>query len=108
MIIGIQPPWSNIWLYKVLGHDALRMRLRRLVEVKPNGKCHVDQTTREDYQNPERREWLEMALLQAIKKFGTSRTVFTKIRVGVFQNIMCSIWHAFYNHIFLFSDKSFG
>lgn len=79
------PLWSNTWLYKVLGHDALRMRLRRLVEVKPNGKCHVDQTTRDDYQNPERREWLEMALLQAIKKFGTSRNVFTKIRVGGFQ-----------------------
>ena len=67
---------------QVLGHDALRMRLRRLVEVKPNGKCHCDQQTREDYQNPERREWLEMALLQSIKKFGTNRSVFTKIRVG--------------------------
>ena len=37
---------------------------------------------REEYQNPERREWLEMALLQSIKKHGTSRTAFTKIRVG--------------------------
>lgn len=73
---------KKIYMAEVLGHDALRMRLRRLVEVKPNGKCHVDQQTREEYQNPERREWLEMALLQSIKKHGTSRTAFTKIRVG--------------------------
>lgn len=57
------------------------MRLRRLVEVKPSGKCHVDDTVRADYNNPERREWLELALVDAIRKYGPDRVHFKKIRV---------------------------
>ncbi|CAK9041652.1 Uncharacterized protein SCF082_LOCUS24030 [Durusdinium trenchii] len=49
----------------VLGHDALRMRLRRLVEVKPSGKCYVDQEIRDDYANMERREWKDIASIVA-------------------------------------------
>lgn len=43
------------------------MRLRRLCEVKPSGRCYVDEATREDYANLERREWLELALVQSLK-----------------------------------------
>lgn len=57
------------------------MRLRRLVEVKPSGKCYVDQEIRDDYANMERREWLELALCDAIKKHGADRKNFKKIRV---------------------------
>lgn len=71
---------------KVLGHDALRMRLRRLVEVKPSGKCHVDKDVRDDYQNPQRREWLEIALCDTIRKIGSDRKHFKKIRVGICRN----------------------
>lgn len=70
---------------QVLGHDALRMRLRRMVETKPSGKCHVDESVRADYNNAERREWLEIALCDAIKKHGTDRKNFKKIRVGVYK-----------------------
>lgn len=76
--VDVQP--SNI---KVLGHDALRMRLRRMVETKPSGKCHVDESVRLDYAHHEKREWLEIALLDAIKKWGTDRKQFKKIRVGI-------------------------
>lgn len=66
---------------KVLGHDALRMRLRRLTQVKPSGKCYVDEQTRADYTNMERREWLEVALLESIRKHGSDRRFFKKVRV---------------------------
>eukprot|EP00435_Cladocopium_sp_Y103_P060779 s380_g22.t1 len=57
---------------RVISHDALRMRLRRLVEVKPKTKkCHVDEATREQYsKGGEDREWLEIALMEAIQKVG--------------------------------------
>lgn len=71
-----------LYTAQVLGHDALRMRLRRLCEVKPSGRCYVDDTTRSDYANLERREWLELALCDALKKHGTDRKDFKKIRVG--------------------------
>lgn len=57
---------------KMLSHDALRMRLRRLCEVKAKSKkCHVDAKTREQYEcGGEGREWLEIALLEALEKVG--------------------------------------
>ena len=57
---------------KMLSQDALRMRLKRLCEVKPKSKkCHVDQATREQYeQGGEAREWLEIALVEALQKVG--------------------------------------
>jgi len=57
----------------VLGHDALRMRLRRLCEVKPTGKSHVDEKTRAEYkEGGSKREVLEIALVESLKKWGTS------------------------------------
>ncbi|CAK9035409.1 unnamed protein product [Durusdinium trenchii] len=64
------------------------MRLRRLVEVKPSGKCHVDDTVRADYNNPERREWLELALVDAIRKYGPDRVHFKKIRAEFLTRIV--------------------
>ncbi|CAK9111943.1 Uncharacterized protein SCF082_LOCUS51918 [Durusdinium trenchii] len=55
------------------------MRLRRLVEVKPSGKTYVDQTVRDDYNSVQRREWLEMALVDSIRKHGTDRKNFKKV-----------------------------
>ena len=57
---------------KLLSHDALRMRLKRLCEVKAKSKkCHVDAKTREQYEGGgEGREWLEIALVEALDKVG--------------------------------------
>lgn len=54
-----------------------------MVEVKPSGKCYCDESIREDYKSPERREWLEIALCDAVKKIGTDRKHFKKVRVGL-------------------------
>eukprot|EP00435_Cladocopium_sp_Y103_P066977 s216_g29.t1 len=53
-----------------MSHDALRMRLRRLCEEKPKTKkCHVDEKTKEQYiRGGEDREWLEIALVEALQK----------------------------------------
>ncbi|CAK9112217.1 unnamed protein product [Durusdinium trenchii] len=64
------------------------MRLRRLVETKPSGKCHVDEVTRQDYNNTERREWLELALCSAIQKFGPDRKNFKKIRAEFLTRVV--------------------
>ena len=62
------------------------MRLRRLCEKKATGKCHVDETTRQDYlSGGERREWLEIALLECLKKHGVHRDATKKVRVGLCQ-----------------------
>ena len=57
---------------KMLSHDALRMRLKRLCEVKAKSKkCHVDLKTREQYDSGgEGREWLEIGLVEALEKVG--------------------------------------
>lgn len=59
-----------------MSHDALRMRLRRLCEVKPRTKkCHVDADTHEQWKKGgESREWLEIALAEAVERLGTRRT----------------------------------
>ncbi|CAK9113854.1 Uncharacterized protein SCF082_LOCUS52754 [Durusdinium trenchii] len=64
------------------------MRLRRLCEVKPSGRCYVDDTTRSDYANLERREWLELALCDALKKHGTDRKDFKKIRAEFITRVV--------------------
>ena len=61
--------------------DALRMRCRRLCEMKPSGKCAVDETTASQYRGGgEGRELLEMALLGALARHGTSRKSYKKIK----------------------------
>ncbi|CAK9054438.1 unnamed protein product [Durusdinium trenchii] len=64
------------------------MRLRRMVETKPSGKCHVDESVRLDYAHHEKREWLEIALLDAIKKWGTDRKQFKKIRTEFLTRVV--------------------
>ena len=56
----------------MISHDALRMRLRRLCEVKAKtNKCHVDTKTHEMWKNGgESREWLEIALTETLDKLG--------------------------------------
>lgn len=69
---------------RVISHDALRMRLRRLVEIKPKTKkCHVDEATREQYsKGGEDREWLEIALMEAIQKVGVENRKHKALRVA--------------------------
>ena len=67
--------------------DALRMRVRRLCERKSGGKLNVPQEVHEDFVNGgSAREVLELALLQAIERFGTSRSVYKRVRVTRLQN----------------------
>ena len=59
------------------------MRLRRLTEKKTSGKCWVDEKTQADWKaGGERRQWLEIALLECLKKHGTGREAGAKVRVG--------------------------
>ncbi|CAK9051631.1 Uncharacterized protein SCF082_LOCUS28334 [Durusdinium trenchii] len=56
---------------KLMSHDALRMRLRRLCQKTKKGKSHVDEDTQSAYEKGgEEREWLEIALIEAISKVG--------------------------------------
>lgn len=82
---------NGLWA-QVLGADALRMRLRRLCEVKPTGKSWVDQKSRDDYvAGGERREWLELALLESLKKVGLGRNVHKKVVAGLLtKRVLCS------------------
>lgn len=63
-------------------HDALRMRLRRLCEIKPKSKkCHVDDATHELYKKGrEAREWLEIALAESIERLGSEKNNHKKMR----------------------------
>ena len=67
---------------QVMSHDALRMRLRRLCEIKPRTKkCHVDSETHEQWkQGGESREWLEIALAEAVERLGTEKNHHKKLR----------------------------
>lgn len=68
----------------MISHDALRMRLRRLCEVKPKTKkCHVDQKTHEMWKGGgESREWLEIALTETLDKMGAcQKNQHKKLRV---------------------------
>eukprot|EP00435_Cladocopium_sp_Y103_P068252 s21_g31.t1 len=65
----------------VISADALRMRLRRLCSVKKSGKSHVSEEVRQDYKGGgEKREWLELALLEAIREHGTDRKFYNKVK----------------------------
>lgn len=67
---------------EVIGADALRMRLRRLCEKKRSGKCHVSDAVREDFiAGGEKRELLEVALLEVLQSTGLDRTAQKKIRL---------------------------
>ena len=61
---------------ETLSQDALRMRLRRLCELKAkSGKSHVDEDVRSQYtQGGSGREWLEMALLESLQQTGLDGT----------------------------------
>lgn len=67
----------------VMSQDALRMRLRRLCEKKPRTqKCHVDDRTHDQWiKGGEDREWLEIALVEALQKVGPERTAHKKLKV---------------------------
>lgn len=84
------------------------MRLRRLCEVKPSGKSHVDEDIRKEYlAGGDKREILEIALVEALKKWGTSKSksIFNKVKASslkhglhVFFYTLCTgvlyIWYA--------------
>lgn len=66
-----------------LTQDALRMRARRLCERKGSGKCAVPDQIHADYfAGGDRREVIEMALLESLAKFGTQRSSYKKVRVS--------------------------
>ena len=70
---------------EVISHDALRMRLRRLCEVKAKTKkCHVDEKTHQQWKNGgEGREWLEIALTETLDKIGPcQKNQHKKLRVS--------------------------
>lgn len=71
-----------------MSHDALRMRLRRLCEVKPRTKkCHVDAATHEQYnRGGEGREWLEIALTETLEKLGDDKNCHKKLRAPCRQD----------------------
>ena len=70
-------------VHEVLGADALRMRLRRLCETKGTGKCHVCPQTQAEYKaGGEKRQWLELALLESLKRWGTKRDMYQKVKAG--------------------------
>lgn len=72
----------------MLGADALRMRLRRLCEVKGSGRMWCDQKTREDYvAGGERRQWLELALLESLKRHGSHRGAYDKVKAWWLKNV---------------------
>ncbi|CAL1142065.1 unnamed protein product [Cladocopium goreaui] len=58
------------------------MRLRRMCEIKARSKkCHVDDETHKQYmKGGEGREWLEIALAEAIERLGTERNQHKKLR----------------------------
>lgn len=74
----------------MLGHDALRMRLRRLCETKSTGKCWVNAQTQAEYkQGGEAREILEIALLESLKKWGITRDKSKKVKAWWLKTWVC-------------------
>lgn len=85
-----------------MSHDALRMRLRRLCEVKPRtNKCHVDTETHTQWKRGgESREWLEIALAEAMENLGVEKNQHKKLRVSWFHHIPDqSIWSLNYSNL---------
>lgn len=69
---------------KFISHDALTMRLRRLCETKAkSGRCNVDEETAKQYsKGGEGREWLEIALVEALQKVGPDCRKHKALRVS--------------------------
>ena len=68
---------------KVISHDALRMRLKRLCEKKKSGKSWVSEELMNDWKSGgSSREALEIALLETIKELG-AEAPHQKMRVPV-------------------------
>ena len=65
------------------------MHLRRLTETKTSGKMWVDQKTQDDYKaGGERRELLEIALLECLEKHGTGREHYTKVKALAWESFI--------------------
>ena len=83
-----EPSSTNLLVFpngtKAMSHDALRMRLRRLCETKAKSqKCYVDTETAAQYaRGGEDREWLEIALIEALQKVGPENKCHKKVRVS--------------------------
>ena len=77
-------------MYTCLPHSTQVLGTRCATDETPpdwwrssrGGKTYVDQTVRDDYNSVQRREWLEMALVDSIRKHGTDRKNFKKVLVG--------------------------
>ena len=60
------------------------MRLTRLCQKRSKGACHVDEATHQEWlKGGERKEWLELALLEVLKDVGTDSTpsLFKQVKV---------------------------
>lgn len=60
-----------------------------MCEVKPRtGKCHVDTETNQQWKRGgESREWLEIALAEAMENLGVEKNQHKKLRVPWFHRI---------------------
>ena len=73
-----------------ISHDALRMRLRRLCQKKKSGRCNVSDSIISDYvEAGEKREILEIALLESVAKHGVDRTSYGKVRAPLLTIFYC-------------------
>ena len=83
----------------MISADALRMRLRRLCSLKKSGKSHVTDEVRKDYLGGgEKREWLEIALLEAIKVHGTDRKLYNRVK----ERFCWKGWGYLVRHIYIY------
>ena len=65
------------------------MRLTRLCQKRKGGKCHVDDATHEEWAaGGEKKEWLELALLEVLKDVGTdsSPSVFKVVKAAMYSS----------------------
>ena len=84
----------------MISADALRMRLRRLCSLKKSGKSHVTDEVRKDYLGGgEKREWLEIALLEAIKVHGTDRKLYNRVK----ERFCWKGWGYLARHIYIYT-----
>lgn len=61
---------------------------RRLCEVKGSGRMWCDQKTRDDFvAGGERRQWLELALLESLKRHGSHRGAYDKVKAWWLKNV---------------------
>ena len=75
---------------QILSHDALRMRLTRLCQKRKGGTCHVDEGTHNDWASGgEKKEWLELALLEVLKEVGTDAgpAAFKIVKAYAFEHL---------------------